>query len=240
MEVTSNDEVLANTGAISIAAIKRFSTPAAKPAPSPAKEPSQLQGDLVERVEQLIQMFQHHMQHQQKFWAFAKAAHIWEKMMFKLNFSKKLMNSPVFILHPYVPTSTEPAAPSQVSSPAEQTEEEIETEPTPPPSKKAKAASTSRKGKEKMPEHAQLESEFEATSSPLPLKKAKVASSAKKGKKKMTTAEISHFYSSSSKEEHIAPSPAVQKQKSKAPTEEPPTEENVVASDSEVAITKEV
>ena len=63
------------------------------------------------------------------------------------------MNSPIFpdeILHLFVPTSTEPAAPSHVSSLAMQSEEEWESEPVSPPSPTTKKASASRKGKEKV------------------------------------------------------------------------------------------
>ena len=69
--------------------------------------------------------------------------------MFTLNFSKKLMNCPVFpddVLHPYVPTAVEPNDLSHVPSQDVQSEEELEFEPT-FPAKKAKSASTSKKGK---------------------------------------------------------------------------------------------
>lgn len=61
VEVTSSDEVLANNGAIITPSIKRFSTPAAKPAASRIVAASQPQGDLALKVEQLTQMLQHHM-----------------------------------------------------------------------------------------------------------------------------------------------------------------------------------
>ena len=53
VDVTSNDVILANMGPISIGAIKRFLTPAYKPVPSPATGPSQPQGGLELKVEQL-------------------------------------------------------------------------------------------------------------------------------------------------------------------------------------------
>ena len=65
------------------------------------------------------------------------------------------MNSPIFpdeILQPFVPTSTEPAVASHVSSLAVQFEEEREFGPVSPPSPTTKKASASRKGKDKVPE----------------------------------------------------------------------------------------
>ena len=97
------------------------------------------------------------MEYQQKFWTFAKAGHIWQQRMFKPNFSKKLMNLPVFpdeILQPFVSTHDEATVPSPFPSPVEQSDEEEDAEPVvpSPPKHKGKATRTSRKGKEKMPE----------------------------------------------------------------------------------------
>ena len=92
------------------------------------------------------------MRQQQKFWAFAKAAYMWEKRMFQLNFLKKLMNYPIFlddILHPYVPTTAklaEPDGQSPIPHSAEKSEEETDVEP-PHTAAKATPTSISKKGK---------------------------------------------------------------------------------------------
>ena len=144
--------------------------------------------------------------------------------MFKLNFSKKLINSPTFpdeILHSFVPTSTYHVVPSHVSSLVMQSEEERESEPTSQRPKKAKRARASRKGKEKVHESpisntdSQQEDEppeSKATPSPPPAaKKRKITSAAKNKKTKMATADISHYYSSSDEEQTLLPSVLAQK-----------------------------
>ena len=90
-------------------------------------------------------MMNHFVQNQQKVWAFIKAAHTWEKRMFKLNFSKKLMNCPTFpdeVLRPFIPSSvdTKNATPAKSHEPFEE-ETNSEIPYTPP--------HTSKKGKEK-------------------------------------------------------------------------------------------
>ena len=93
------------------------------------------------------------MAQQQKFWAFAKEAHIWTKRMFQLNLPRKLLNSPTFldeILLPFVPATSAPTTPSHVASPAEQLEVEEESVPALQPLKTRTKAKASRKGKEKV------------------------------------------------------------------------------------------
>ena len=118
------------------------------------------------------------MKNQQKIWQFIKEAHIWEKRMFQLNFSKKLITSPIFldeVFQPFEPdienvanADDEPAMPansepiSHVQSQENQSDEEPILESI-SPAKKTKSASMSRK--KKMPEWVP-ESEDEATPSP--------------------------------------------------------------------------
>ena len=58
-------------------------------------------------------MMNQFMQNQQKVWGFIKAVHTWEKRMFELNFSKKLINCTKFpdeVFHPFVPSSVDAEA----------------------------------------------------------------------------------------------------------------------------------
>ena len=114
VDISSTDEVLANTAAISTTAIKIFFQSTPKPQQDQLPMPS-ANKDLVSSVQQLEAMVRHSMAQQQKFWQFEKEAHTWMKRMFQLNFPKKLLNSPVFpddILVPFVSATVEPAAPS--------------------------------------------------------------------------------------------------------------------------------
>ena len=132
-DISSSDEVLANTAAISTTAIKRFFQSTPRPQQEQMPLPSSTR-DLLSAVQQLDAVVRHNLAQQQKFWAFEKEAHTWMKRMFQLNFPKKLLNSPVFpdeILLPFMSATSEAAAPSQVVSPAEQCEVEEEAVPVP-------------------------------------------------------------------------------------------------------------
>ena len=160
---------------------------------------------------QLGQQLDHFLKQQKKVWQFIKAAYIWEKRMFQLNFSKKLMTTPIFpdeVFQPFVPVAepaanakpaepaanVEPAAAadSEPASPAQSQEGQSEDEPileSISPVKKKKYVSMLRKKKGRV-----QESEDAAT--PPPHKKNKV-------KEKMTDGKILHFYSSLSEEECV-------------------------------------
>ena len=172
--------------------------------------------------------------------------------MFQLNFSKKLINCPVFpdeVLHPFVPSTVaakeaieqvENVDTSPMHSHEEHSEEELVFQPT-PSAQKPKPISTSKKGKEKLPEFMEHIFEDEAIPSPPPHKKAKRTTSSKKGQTKMSAVYISHFYSSSFEDEPAVPAP--QKRKSQSLMPESPSAMDAAPSDregSDVAITREV
>ena len=100
VDVKATDEVLNNTAAISTVAIKRFTSDSTKAAHNSAAEPSSpIQAQFIQQLNFLIK-------NQQKVWKFIKEAHQWEKKMFQLNFSRKLLPSPIFpdeVFQPYGP-----------------------------------------------------------------------------------------------------------------------------------------
>ena len=66
LEISSSDEMLANTGAINTAAIKRFALPSTKLVPSqvPHSEQTRGTGELATKVQHLTELFQRHIQQQ--------------------------------------------------------------------------------------------------------------------------------------------------------------------------------
>ena len=105
-------------------------------------------------------------------------------------------------------------------------------------------SSAKRKEKVSMPT-AEIEedSDFEATPSPPPLKKCNAATTSKQGMKKMSPAEIAHYYSFSSEEEHLTPSHTGNQRTNVATTKKPSSKKAVaelVSEDRDIAITKEM
>ena len=197
VDISSSDEVLANTTAISTTAIKIFfqSTPRPQQEQMPLLSSTR---ELLSAVQQLDAVVRHKLAQQQKFWAFEKEAHTWIKRMFQLNFPKKLLNSPVFpdeILLPFVPATSDPVAPDCVASPAGQCDIEEEAMPAPQPLRTRTKAKASHKGMEKVPDSLISSSESwldrvptEPESTPTPPLKKKPKTAASLSGKKATTA----------------------------------------------------
>ena len=173
VEISSTDEMLHNTGAISITAIKGFAQPAGKSVPNEVPK-SGASGDLAARIQYLNDLIEHNVKQQHDFWEFAKAAHTRQKRVFELNLKHKIMNPPLFpehILQPSVPMQSEAVAPSHAPEDEPAPDSETKETPSPPPLLKTKKASPSRKGKEKVTKHvSEVEDEFdfEVTPSPSP------------------------------------------------------------------------
>ena len=173
VDVKATDEILSNTAAISTAAIKRFTSDSTKAAPNSAAGPSS------PNQAQISQQLNFLVSNQQKVWKFVKEAHQWQKKMFQLNFSKKLLSSPIFpdeVLQPFGSEGGNEAADAEVSpdeSEHEEPSQEVQSDEQTlrdiiSPKRKAKAASGSRK--------RQLlvsESDDEDTPSPCPKTKGK-------------------------------------------------------------------
>ena len=98
------------------------------------------------------------------------------------------MNPPAFpddILQPFIPMPLELVAPDNINKDEPTPDSKTEATPSPLPPKKTKKLSSSKKGKEKVPELASElddESDLEATPSPLPAKKEKQPVHQKRGR----------------------------------------------------------
>ena len=69
------------------------------------------------------------LQQQKVFWEFVKAAHIWQKRVFELNLKHKVMNPPIFPNELLASMAIDPTTYVPISSPAGQSDDEMESEP---------------------------------------------------------------------------------------------------------------
>ena len=132
LEVSSADEMLLNLGMIDTNSIKRFAIPASKPSTEQATKSGDT-GDISAQIQHLNELMQRSLEQQKIFWAFVKAAHIWQKRVFELNLKHKIMNPPLFPDELLASMPADPNTSAQVSSPADPTDDELESETTPTP-----------------------------------------------------------------------------------------------------------
>lgn len=160
VDVNSNDEILANTAAISTIAIRRFSSEVPRGSATRAEPAPQAQGNLEGSIAQLGQQLEHFVAQQRRVWTFLKDAHTWQKRMFQLNFSKKLMNCPIFpdeVFSPFEPTPGEPSKEADTEADRDADQPHISEDGTDSDSLSAREETSSpkvsKKGKEKLPEY---------------------------------------------------------------------------------------
>ena len=217
VEVSSADEMLLNSGMIDTNSIKRFAIPATKPSSEQATKSGDA-GDISAQIQHLNEMIQRSLEQQKVFWAFVKAAHIWQKRVFELNLKHKILNPPLFPDELLASMPADQTTSAQVSSPEEPADDELDSETTPihQPVQQDKAAKDSKqvqdKGKAVADDNPDADSDLGVTPSPPPRKKVKVATSAplrkttksttppRKKRSQLTASEISHYYSSTDDE----------------------------------------